>query len=166
MWLTTLNLSNLERKRMIRRIRESIQKNSKLWGFGLYGWLSLLGMLYARSYYQSFEVNIFDFVELPDFLLMAFSKAGIVLGIGLGIGLVGAVVVCAFRFLLFVLRLILIRRYIKIHLVFAVARFKSKIFLFFRFVKRWSLFVIPACRVSWRAALDAFTDSRHKGRTR
>ncbi len=27
---------------MIGRIWESIQKNSKLWGFGLYGWLSLL----------------------------------------------------------------------------------------------------------------------------
>ncbi len=51
----------------------------------MYLWLALIGMLYTRSYYHPFDIDIFSFVEPLDFLLVVFSKTNIVVDILLGI---------------------------------------------------------------------------------
>ena len=81
MWLTALSLSNPKRKGMIGRIWKFLSEHPNFLVGGAYLYACFLGMLYARSYYQSFEIDIFNFVEPSDFLLMAISKAGIVIGI-------------------------------------------------------------------------------------
>ena len=81
----------------LKEIWESIRENQKLWGFGLYVWLSFLGMLYSRYYYHPFDIDIFNFVEPSDFLLVVFSKINIVLFILLGILLVVVGIALLFR---------------------------------------------------------------------
>ena len=62
------------KKGMIERIWEPIRENPKLWGFGLYGWSSLLGMSYSWSFYNEFDIDIFRFADPTDFLLFALSE--------------------------------------------------------------------------------------------
>lgn len=81
---------------MIRRIWKSIRENPKLWvSSGSYVWFSLFGALYTRSYYQQFNINIFDFAEPLDFLLIAFADK-----ISLSIALITLIIVVVLTLLL------------------------------------------------------------------
>lgn len=79
----------IQKTEKIRKIWKRVRKSPTFYGSVLYGWVCLIGMLYARSYYQPFGVDIFDFAEPFDFLLIAISKASIVLDIGISTVFVG-----------------------------------------------------------------------------
>ena len=53
--------------------RKSIWANLATYGTGLYLYVSLIAMIYSYSYYGEFDINIFNFSSLPDFLLIALS---------------------------------------------------------------------------------------------
>ncbi len=53
--------------------RKSLWANLAIYGTGLYLYVSLIAMTYAYSYYGEFDINIFNFSGLPDFLLIALS---------------------------------------------------------------------------------------------
>ena len=76
-----------EKKGIIEKIRDSLLGDMRILGALLYGWLSILGMLYSWSFYNVFDIDIFNFSEPSDFLLIVFSKANIVFYILLGIAL-------------------------------------------------------------------------------
>ena len=87
MWLTVLNISQ-KRKGIIGRIWDFLLEHPNILIGVAYLYTFFLGMMYALSYYQSFKIDIFAFAEPLDFLLITFSKAGILFGILLGILLV------------------------------------------------------------------------------
>ena len=153
------------------RIWKSFRESPKLWGSGVYVWLSLLGMLYALSYYQSFEIDIFNFVELSDFLLMAFSKAGIVLYILLGILLVLVISIIVLFLLSFIGYLFFIRKSVKSYIVLAYESIKGGILLADKtftvsFHAAWDEF-IERLRTAWGTfadSLDTTKDSRRVAR--
>ena len=154
-----------EEKRGMRRIWESLQKSPKLWGSGVYLWLSLLGMLYARSYYQSFEIDIFNFVEPSDFLLIVFSKINIVFVVLLGILLVLVLVTPTFRlvplitiFLIF--SIVLVRVSIVLVIVSIVLAVISLLSLLLILITL--LLYLLAKSIDPSAAWDAFMASRRE----
>lgn len=79
----------VEKTKKIRKIWNRVRKSPTFYGSVLYGWVCLIGMLHARSYYKPFGVDIFDFAEPFDFLLIAISKADIALDIGLSTAVFG-----------------------------------------------------------------------------
>ena len=147
-----------------RKIWKRARKNPTFWGFVLYGWICLIGMLHARSYYQPFGVDIFDFAEPFDFLLIAISKASITLDIGLStvtFGIGSAFVVFIIILILsWIVRLIICVYDIKNWIVIISKSVKSYI----RFVIRifisllhgaWAVF-IASTRAAWKTYTTSF----------
>ena len=83
----------------LKKIWKSIQKSPTFSGAVLYGWFCLIGMLYARSYYQPFGIDIFNFAEPLDFLLITISKAGVVFSIVFSLVLILVLLTVIFLFL-------------------------------------------------------------------
>ena len=137
----------------IRKIWKRIRKSPTSYGFVLYSWACLIGMLHAHSYYQPFGVNIFDFAEPFDFLLIAISKASIVLGIGLSIGII--VLACLIILIsLFVLRfLIYMPRDIENFIIWTLKSFKNYVYFVIRILisllhSAWTAFIVSV-RAAW-----------------
>ena len=105
MWLTVLNISQ-KIKGIIGRIWDFFLEHPNILVGVAYLYVFFLGMMYALSYYQSFEIDIFAYTEPLDFLLIAFSKASILFGILLGILLVLVSVTLILLILLLILGLI------------------------------------------------------------
>lgn len=101
----------VEKTKKVRKIWKRVRKSPTFYGSVLYGWACLIGMLHARSYYQPFGIDIFDFAEPFDFLLIAISKASIVLDIWFSTAVLGIgpafVVAIIILILWWILRLII-----------------------------------------------------------
>ena len=102
----------IEKTEKIRKIWKRVRKSPTFYGSVLYGWVCLIGMLHARSYYQPLGVDIFDFAEPFDFLLIAISKASIVLDIGISTVFVGICFGLVFAAIIIILIFLLIARFI------------------------------------------------------
>ena len=59
---------------IIETVKNALLRDLKILGALSYVWLCLIGMLYARSFYDTFDIDIFNFAEPLDFLFVVFSK--------------------------------------------------------------------------------------------
>ena len=155
----------------LKRIWNSLKKSPTFFGAIFYGWLCLLGMLYAHSFYSVFDIAIFNFAEPLDFLLVAFSKASIVLGILWGVSFTLVISAIVLGILSLLGYLLFIHKSVIIFIIWVCGWIKRGVLLADQtfvdsFRSAWDTFR-ESLRSAWdtlRKSLNNLKDSRNKAR--